>query len=94
MTSQLPDPEPANLPDDAIPLLPHDGLDGFEFFCFEVDGQLGLAMTIHTQTLGDFIVPITATQVVAMNAMFDHIANLTDDDAAAMLAQLRKGRSA
>lgn len=94
MTNQLPVPEHANLPDDAIPLLPRDGLDGFEFFCFEVDGQLGLAVTIHTQTLGDFIVPITGSQAAALNVMFDRIAKLTEDDAAAMLTQLRNGRSA
>lgn len=90
MSDQFPEPEPTNLPDDVVTLLPRDGLDGFTFFAFEVDNQLGVAMTIHTQTLGDFIVPMTRTQITAMNAMFDRIAKLTNDDLQGILAQLRR----
>jgi hypothetical protein len=90
MSNQFPDPEPANLPDDAVPLLPKDGLDGFTLFAFEIDGQLGIGLTIHTQTLGDFIVPVTGTQIGALATAFKNIAKMDGTDVNRILAQLRR----
>ncbi|KAA1248800.1 hypothetical protein F0Q45_18640 [Mycobacterium simiae] len=80
---------PYQLPDDVVGLFPQDGLDGLAFFFFDYEGKIGIGLTVRTKNLGEFIIPLTATQIGAIRLACDHIANLTEEDCDRILADLR-----
>jgi len=82
--------DPYQLPDDIVGLFPQDGLDGIAFFFFEYQNQIGIGLTVRTKNLGEFIIPLTATQIGAIRLACDHIVNLTEADCDRLLAQLRR----